>query len=79
MSHQIFFSSGQTRGTVEEDKNESDNGNENESPNLFFSGLPEEIVKENKKEDDELLRSLALTRSKIAKRNVVSHEALAGK
>ena len=74
MSHQIFLFSGQTRGTVEEDKNESDNGNKNESPNLFFfSGLPEEIGKENKKENDELLRSLALTRSKIAKRNVVSH------
>ena len=33
----------------------------------------------SEKEEEELLRSLAITRSKISKRNVVSHEVLAGK
>ena len=33
--------------------------------------------KEHRKED--LIRSLAMTKSKIGKRNIVSHEALAGK
>ena len=35
--------------------------------------------KEGEDEENELLRSLAITRSKISKRNVVSHEVLAGK
>ena len=34
---------------------------------------------ETKKKDRKLLRSLAITRSKISKRNIVSHECLSGK
>ena len=49
------------------------------STNLFFSG-PNKGSEENLEGNEtELVRSLALTRSKIAKRNIVSHEALAGK
>ena len=50
------------------------------SLNTFFSSGPEtEVVKRNEEEEEGLVRSLAMTRSKIAKRNIVSNKALAGK
>jgi hypothetical protein len=56
-----------------------ESGKEPKSSNLFFSGPQKKTDEKDKEGDSELFRSLALTRSKIAKRNIVSHEALAGK
>ena len=47
--------------------------------NLLFSGPNIGSKEKIEGSETELVRSLALTRSKIAKRNIVSHEALAGK
>ena len=52
---------------------------ESQTENLFFSGQKASDGKGNEEKETELVRSLAITRSKIAKRNIVSHEALAGK
>ena len=58
---------------------EMESERETKSSNHFFSGPSKKADERNEEGDNELFRSLALTRSKIAKRNIVSHEALTGK
>jgi hypothetical protein len=52
---------------------EADEGNETVQNKKTLHGNT------SKKKEEELLRSLAITRSMISKRNVVTHEILAGK
>ena len=78
----LFFS-GPSVDDVERDEKdnmiEMESERETKSSNHFFSGPSKKADERNEEGDTELFRSLALTRSKIAKRNIVSHEALAGK
>ena len=61
-------------GTPKKEKNE-----EIKLEEKITEESPHESTPEDRSEDEVLLRSLAMTRSKIAKRNIVAHEVSAGK